>query len=147
MPKRKNLIQLVKQVKKEKKTQEKHVEVQQKQKQETKRRIVCPYSMEHKILLVGEGLFFIFTYIGNFSFANALALLLSTGENILATCYDTQEVVEEKYPDAAEQVTDFVELGGNVVYGIDATQMHKIKTLKGKKFSHIVFNFPHGLFV
>ncbi|KAJ3123353.1 hypothetical protein HK098_001995 [Nowakowskiella sp. JEL0407] len=85
-------------------------------------------------LLVGEG---------NFSFAKALAMKLQTGENIIATCLDNEEEVLLKYPDASEHIQEFQEMGGTVFYSVDATKLHNNRKLKSKKFSRIIFNFPH----
>ncbi|KAL7746964.1 hypothetical protein RI367_007676 [Sorochytrium milnesiophthora] len=99
------------------------------------RRPVVPYRDDHHILLVGEG---------NFSFAAALVGVLGTGENIVATAYDSADVVHEKYPDAQALIDNFVQdFGGQVLYDCDGTQLAKYKALRGKVFDRIVFNFPH----
>ncbi len=33
--------------------------------------------------------------------------------------------------------------GAEVLFGIDATKLHKTALLEGKKFDAVVFNFPH----
>ncbi|TPX35870.1 hypothetical protein SmJEL517_g01691 [Synchytrium microbalum] len=95
---------------------------------------IMPYTLEDEILLVGEG---------NFSFANALALLLQSGENITATCYDSEEILNQKYDDAKAHIESLLSLQGTVMHGVDATQLSKHKRLKLKRFSKIIFNFPH----
>lgn len=93
-----------------------------------------PFTAEDYILLIGEG---------NFSFANSLANLLQTGENIVATCFDSEETVHEKYPDAADEIQSFMEMDGQVLFGVDGTKLGKNKALKNRKFTRVVFNFPH----
>ncbi|KAI9149750.1 hypothetical protein H9P43_009929 [Blastocladiella emersonii ATCC 22665] len=94
-----------------------------------------PYTLDDTILLVGEG---------NFSFARAVAQVLGSGANVIATAYDDEATVAEKYPDAAEIIADLKNnLDGTVLFGIDATALNKVPALKGKTFSKIVFNFPH----
>ncbi|KAJ3360398.1 hypothetical protein GGF32_008458 [Allomyces javanicus] len=99
------------------------------------KRIVIPFTAEDTILLVGEG---------NFSFSLGLASVLGTGENIVATAFDSEEVVKQKYPDAEGIIDDLVEsFNATVMYDVDATALDKAAALKGRTFSKIVFNFPH----
>ncbi|KNE56591.1 hypothetical protein AMAG_02385 [Allomyces macrogynus ATCC 38327] len=99
------------------------------------KRIFIPFTTEDTILLVGEG---------NFSFSLGLASVLGTGENIVATAYDSEEVVKQKYPDAEGIIHDLVEsFNATVMYDVDATALDKAALLKGRTFSKIVFNFPH----
>ncbi|KAJ2729656.1 hypothetical protein IW152_005534 [Coemansia sp. BCRC 34962] len=95
-----------------------------------------PYRKHNAILLIGEG---------NFSFAHSIAKRLGSGVNIIATAYDSQQVVAQKYTDdAAKHIAEFEALGGTVLYGIDGTALESHLELKGKVFTHIVFNFPHA---
>ncbi|RUS21139.1 hypothetical protein BC937DRAFT_93526 [Endogone sp. FLAS-F59071] len=96
-----------------------------------------PYTATDRILLVGEG---------NFSFARALAEhVLGRGENLVATCLDSEEVLILKYEDEARaNVEAVVAAGGTVLYEVDATKLNKCAALKGKRFEKIVFNFPHA---
>ncbi|KNE54938.1 hypothetical protein AMAG_00881 [Allomyces macrogynus ATCC 38327] len=99
------------------------------------KRITIPFTAEDTILLVGEG---------NFSFSLGLASVLGTGDNIVATAYDSEEVVKQKYPDAEGIIHDLVEsFNAAVMYDVDATALDKAAALKGRTFSKIVFNFPH----
>ncbi|RIB04118.1 hypothetical protein C2G38_1988860 [Gigaspora rosea] len=94
-----------------------------------------PYHPDDNILLVGEG---------NFSFARTLAeSILYTGHNIIATSYDTKEILIKKYDDAQSNINIFIECGGQVLYQVDATKLENCKELKNKRFDKIVFNFPH----
>ncbi|KAJ2878322.1 hypothetical protein H4R27_005867 [Coemansia aciculifera] len=95
-----------------------------------------PYRKHNTILLIGEG---------NFSFAHSIAKRLGSGVNVVATAYDSQQVVTQKYTDdATKHIAEFVALGGTVLYDIDGTALEKHLELKGKLFTHIVFNFPHA---
>jgi len=62
---------------------------------------------------------------------------------MVATCYDNEKELKEKYDDAAENIEAIEDLGGKVLYQIDATKLASLKQFKGKRFDKIVFNFPH----
>ncbi|KAJ3158307.1 hypothetical protein HDU86_003016 [Geranomyces michiganensis] len=95
---------------------------------------VMPFVEWDTILFVGEG---------NFSFAHAVLEKLHGACDVTATAFDSEQVVGEKYPDAAAHIDAIRELGGDVQFGVDATALEKWKAGKPKKFSKIVFNFPH----
>ncbi|KAI8825640.1 uncharacterized protein EV422DRAFT_549662 [Fimicolochytrium jonesii] len=86
---------------------------------------------------------FILCWTGNFSFAHAVAEKLHGACTILATSFDDEATVAEKYPDAAEHIQAIVELGGKVMHGVDATELDTWKHAKKLSFAKIVFNFPH----
>ena len=95
-----------------------------------------PYYDYDTILLVGEA---------NFSFAKSLALeILNRGDIITATTLDTFTTMMEKYTDGQENVKELEDAGATVLFEVDATKLSKIKSFKGKRFSKIVFNFPHA---
>ncbi len=79
----------------------------QKTKQKPPKRYTMPYTLGNHILLVGEG---------NFSFASSLSLKLSSAENIIASAYDSQAIVHEKYKDAEQHISIFEEMGGTCLY-------------------------------
>ncbi|GIJ85462.1 hypothetical protein Asppvi_004319 [Aspergillus pseudoviridinutans] len=62
------------------------------------RRPIVPFGRRDRILLVGEG---------DFSFARSLAVHHRC-RNILATCYDSEEVLYSKYPQAKQHVEDLL---------------------------------------
>ncbi|KAJ3212286.1 hypothetical protein HDU67_003915 [Dinochytrium kinnereticum] len=97
-------------------------------------RTLSLFKESDSILLVGEG---------NFSFARSLCEIFGP-KSIIATCYDSQDVLQEKYPESIENIKAILEMDGQVLYGIDATELTKHRPLKSKKFSKIVFNFPHA---
>ncbi|KAI9485375.1 MAG: hypothetical protein EXX96DRAFT_513931 [Benjaminiella poitrasii] len=92
------------------------------------------YSPKDKILLVGEG---------NFSFARSLCenYLQEGAENLVATCFDAEDVLYEKYDEAKDNVEFVQSFGGTVLFGVDAT--NPPKEVKKNKYTKIVFNFPH----
>ncbi|KAJ2078245.1 hypothetical protein H4R24_004612 [Coemansia sp. RSA 988] len=93
------------------------------------------YAKHHTILLIGEG---------NFSFARSIASKLGSGTNIVATALDSEATVKKKYADDAENhIKEFKRLGGTVMFGIDCTKLKTYKQLRNKRFSRVVFNFPH----
>ncbi|KAJ2008749.1 hypothetical protein GGI04_001023 [Coemansia thaxteri] len=95
-----------------------------------------PYRKHNTILLIGEG---------NFSFASSIAKRLGSGVNVVATAYDSEQIVAQKYSgDAAKHIAEFESFGGTVLYDIDGTALEGHSELRGKRFTHIVFNFPHA---
>ncbi|ORX98055.1 hypothetical protein K493DRAFT_406721 [Basidiobolus meristosporus CBS 931.73] len=118
----------------------KHENLESKRKEKPKKSVNIqavpfPFSIEDTILLIGEG---------NFSFARALGNLLGTGSSIIATCLDSEEVLKTKYDDAEKLMAEFKEAGGVVLFEVDGTKLDKLKEIKGKRFTRIVFNFPHA---
>ncbi|ORX61073.1 hypothetical protein BCR36DRAFT_315270, partial [Piromyces finnis] len=94
-----------------------------------------PFTEEDSILFIGEG---------NFSFSRSVAELLpAITYKMVATCYDTEIELKEKYNDATENINVIEDLGGKVLYQIDATKLASLKSFRGKRFDKIVFNFPH----
>lgn len=92
-------------------------------------------SSKDKILLVGEG---------NFSFARSLAenYLEEGSDNMIATCYDTEQVLYQKYEDAKDNVEFIREYGATVLFEVDATDLSK--EVKKNRYTKIIFNFPHA---
>lgn len=92
------------------------------------------YSSKDTILLIGEG---------NFSFAKSLCenYLEEGAENLTATCYDTEEVLYQKYEEAKENVELVRSFGGTVLFEVDGTDLPK--EVKKNKYTKIIFNFPH----
>ncbi|XP_053646060.2 uncharacterized protein [Cherax quadricarinatus] len=61
-----------------------------------------------------------------------------TGVHIVATC------LQEKLTERARKNTDILtDRGVEVILGVDATQLHCNLNIKDRKFTHIIFNFPH----
>jgi hypothetical protein len=83
-----------------------------------------------KVLLLGEG---------DFSFALSLAKQVKPeqGKRIIATSYDSEHKVKEKYKGASENINALKNQDVTVLYEVDAT-----KDLTQGPFSSIVFNFP-----
>nr|GAT59831.1 predicted protein [Mycena chlorophos] len=110
----------------------------------TTRRPTVPFRATDKILLIGEG---------NFSFARALvrnppsiepSLQHLPSRNVTATAYDTEAECYSKYPEAEEIVQDLRAAGADVLFGVDATRLERVGTLKGRRWDKIVWNFPHA---
>lgn len=108
----------------------------QQQQQRHRQQSQALYSTD-TILLVGEG---------NFSFARSLVEnhLTEGAEQLTATCYDSEDVLYEKYEEARENIEIIRSLGGTVLFGIDGTQLSKHKQFKNQTYSRIIFNFPHA---
>ncbi|KAG0253539.1 hypothetical protein DFQ27_007350 [Actinomortierella ambigua] len=126
----------------EQKQQHQQQRQQQQQKQSTattnskKRLPPSPFSEKDSVLLIGEA---------NFSFAKSLILhVLHRGDQVVATTLDREEVMQEKYGDGDDHVREVQEAGATVLFGVDGTKLDECKALKGKRFSKIVFNFPHA---
>jgi 25S rRNA (uracil2634-N3)-methyltransferase len=95
-------------------------------------RYVAEFTDQDWILLVGEG---------NFTFSRALAEKIHGAFQMICTCFDSETELHEKYPDCVPVLQDIEELGGSVLFNVDATKLSG-KALK-RRFSKIVFNFPH----
>ncbi len=69
------------------------------------------------------------------------------GLNLTATCFDSRDVLLQKYDDAAAHIDAVQKVGGRVLFGVDATQLLAHGELAGAprvvKFDRVVFNFPH----
>lgn len=93
-----------------------------------------PFEPLDRILLIGDG---------DLSFA--LSLTRDHGAaDLLATTYDSEAELLEKYPQAAEhkrEITD--EYEQRVLHGVDATKLSQKEVGKGRRWDRIVFNFPH----
>ncbi|KAJ1336984.1 hypothetical protein BSLG_006744 [Batrachochytrium salamandrivorans] len=92
------------------------------------------FEADDSVLLVGEG---------NFSFAASLMEELSGSIALTATCFDSADVVNSKYPDAQEFIAELADWEATVHYNVDATKLQSVKALRGKRFTKILFNFPH----
>mmetsp|Transcript_6470 Transcript_6470/g.12174 ORF Transcript_6470/g.12174 Transcript_6470/m.12174 type:complete len:436 (+) Transcript_6470:5-1312(+) len=92
--------------------------------------------VEGTILIVGDG---------DFSFTRGLirSRPRRNGSGILATSYDHGIAVAEKYPNAAGIIREIEKCKAVVMHGIDCRRLHEGK-LAGRKFSRIIFNFPHS---
>ena len=96
------------------------------------------FTKNDRVLLIGEG---------NFSFARALAehYMPSNPGNIVATCFDSEQVLYEKYTDEAKtNVEKLKELGVAVLFEVDGTQLKKHKNISKNRYTKIIFNFPHA---
>ena len=98
-----------------------------------------PFRQTDTILLVGEG---------NFSFARALlshpSLQYLPPKNMTATSYDSEDTCYNKYPEARQIVEDLRGRGVEVSFSVDATALEKCKSLKGRRWDRVVWNFPHA---
>ena len=101
-------------------------------------RSIYPLTDQSKILIIGDG---------NFSYScSLLKIYEGTRAQIFATCYDSQELLYEKYADDKKNVellladTDRC----RVLFGVNCSELGKIKQLRHHKFSRIIFNFPHA---
>ncbi|OCK78842.1 hypothetical protein K432DRAFT_301123 [Lepidopterella palustris CBS 459.81] len=93
-----------------------------------------PFSPDDKILLVGEG---------DFSFA---ASLVTHHEctSVLATSYDSEAELLEKYPQAAAHLTTLRTTSLTPLHSISAAKLPTYKPLRlASPYHRILFNFPH----
>ncbi|XP_045620364.1 uncharacterized protein [Procambarus clarkii] len=88
------------------------------------------FAVGSRVLFVGEG---------DFSFVASLV-----EEDWCANVHIVASCLQQQLTERAERNTVMLaERGVEVVLGVDATQLHHNTIIKGYKFSHIVFNFPH----
>ena len=99
---------------------------------ENKKKYEIPFTEKSTVLVVGDG---------NFSFSRALFDRIQIP--IVATCYDSEDEVLRKYVSSRDNIDYLVENGCSVLFEIDARKMHTGRALKNKRFSRIIFNFPH----
>jgi len=95
-----------------------------------------PFSpADDRILLVGEG---------DLSFAKSIVEHHGCYD-VTATCFDSPEVLFEKYkPQADEHVKYLEDEGQTVLFNVDATKLNAHKKLSSSgRFDRILFNFPH----
>ncbi|KAI9881339.1 MAG: hypothetical protein M1830_003346 [Pleopsidium flavum] len=108
--------------------------------------LTIPFSPADRILLIGEG---------DFSFTTSL-LRTHGCTSLLATSYDTQSELIQKYPQARENIAYIEEQGQRVLYGVDAKKLGaaggggggggggREVTRKGEGgWERVVWNFPH----
>ncbi|KAL3618532.1 hypothetical protein CASFOL_037614 [Castilleja foliolosa] len=100
-------------------------------------RRITHYSSAQSILLVGEG---------EFSFSCSLAVAFGLATNIVATSFDTYEILMVKYKGAYANLAVLEIMGATVLHGVDATQMKNFPDLRLWKFDRIIYNFPHAGF-
>lgn len=86
-----------------------------------KQELAPVFDDSQQILCVGEG---------NFSFARALVRILQgQGQQVIATAFDTQEVVLAKYEEGPEPVSEIIQelqdCDASVCFAVDATQLAK----------------------
>ena len=90
---------------------------------------------EESVLFVGEG---------NMSFAVSLAYSINRADNFWCSVYDSKEILVEKYEnDVEENLAILTDMEATILFNVDATKLHSNVSLKQKKFSKIIFNFPH----
>ncbi|XP_059442235.1 uncharacterized protein At4g26485-like [Corylus avellana] len=102
-----------------------------------KKRIKKNYGSSHNILLVGEG---------DFSFAVCLAKAFGTAENMIATSFDSKEVLMTEYSNAMSNLKELEDRRCTVLHDVDAHTMNRHPHLRSKLFDRVVFNFPHAGF-
>ncbi|KAK5016964.1 hypothetical protein LTR16_000582 [Cryomyces antarcticus] len=94
---------------------------------------IIPFDPSDRILLVGEG---------DFSFAHSL-LTHHACTSLLATAFDSEAALLQKYPQARAHIDHLLADGQTVLYGIDATKLSAKDIRRGERWDRIVFNFPH----
>lgn len=65
------------------------------------------------------------------------------GRLITATTNDSEKIVSEKYPDANQFISTLRSHHVNVIFEVDACNLHKDKRIKNHQFDRVIFNFPH----
>ena len=132
------------------------------------------HTTDKDILVVGDG---------NLSFGRALSRLFGSpktkqtldrtlkkkqlsdnidygARNIVVTCYESAMELLSRYPHSGSVVSEIIDRGGFVLYGIDATKLQETlsssyKTyggdnrafplFKNYKYDIVICNFPHGM--
>lgn len=84
---------------------------------------------------------------GNFSFARSLVEhhLDGQGGQLVATAYDDAETAKAKYDKEVSVNTEAAKVAeATVLFGVDGTDLTGCKALRNRRFTRIVFNFPHA---
>ncbi|OCL05023.1 hypothetical protein AOQ84DRAFT_299719 [Glonium stellatum] len=92
-----------------------------------------PFDPNDHILLVGEG---------DFSFAHSIVSEHGCAD-VLATCFDSEDQLLQKYPQAKIHIDYLTSLDQSVLYSVDATKLQQKVIRKGQQWDRIIFNFPH----
>ncbi|KAK1415470.1 hypothetical protein QVD17_31252 [Tagetes erecta] len=95
------------------------------------------YSSDHQILLVGEG---------DFSFSASLVRVFASATNIVATSFDSYDVLKKKYKSARTNLRFLYVNGATLLHEVDAMRMKLHPDLRNRKFDRIIYNFPHAGF-
>lgn len=94
------------------------------------------YDPEHRILIVGDG---------DFSFtAGLVAHRGGAGRGIVATSYDSEKLLKQKYAAAPQNILRACAAGVSVQHGIDATQLHT-SSVKTKVITSLAESLRHGI--
>lgn len=101
---------------------------------------IIPFSATDRILLIGEG---------DLSFARSL-MEHHECRSVTATVLEKNfEELSVKYPQVVDNVTKIEEMGGTVLFGVDAAKMGPwLDKAVGREWKvgamdRVVFNFPH----
>lgn len=108
-----------------------------------RRNSTIPFNPMDAILLIGEG---------NFSFAHSFLipphphprLKYLPPRNITATAFDSEDSCYKKYPESREIVRLLRQRGVEVLFEVDAIALERCKSLKGRRWDKVVWNFPHA---
>nr|CCA15733.1 conserved hypothetical protein [Albugo laibachii Nc14] len=95
------------------------------------------YTKGSSILIVGDG---------DFSFSKALLSICECGQRLIATSFDDEKAVFEKYANAKSCIQYIKTHGAYVLHRVDATQLDQtLWRVNGltKLFDYVIFNFPH----
>ncbi|KAL9090129.1 MAG: hypothetical protein Q9165_005409 [Trypethelium subeluteriae] len=92
-----------------------------------------PFEADDRVLLMGEG---------DFSFSRSIIEHHGCA-NVLATCFDSEVELKEKYPQAQSNISYILSEEQHVLYSVDAKRLDHKEILKGPKWDRIIFNFPH----
>ncbi|CAA2974907.1 Hypothetical predicted protein [Olea europaea subsp. europaea] len=95
------------------------------------------YNNNHRILLVGEGVF---------SFSASLAVAFCSASNMIATSLDSVDFLKKNYKRAMSNIGKLESREYIVMHGIDATKVASHHLLGGMTFDRIIFNFPFAGF-
>jgi 25S rRNA (uracil2634-N3)-methyltransferase len=104
---------------------------------EPEKRVCGSYTSDQSILVVGDG---------DFSFCFSLCSKLRSGYNLIATSYDSYEILTTKYTDSLKHTEEIKAMGSIVLHGVDATNLQETLILPNEncpvKYDRIIFQFP-----
>ncbi|RYH24728.1 DUF2431 domain-containing protein [archaeon] len=92
-------------------------------------------SLQSATLVLGDGDF-------SFSLSIARSDELRAKKNLFASSYESKDTLLRIYTTAGQNIAALEEIGVQVLFNVDATELSKCAALKDRSFRTVVWNFP-----
>lgn len=98
-------------------------------------RSLYPFKEDSAVLVIGDG---------DLSYSCALAAIFGKSINLVATVYENEDLVCEKYASARQNIEFLRKIEScTLLFEVDGTNLKKTPSIKENRFDRIIFNFPH----